>query len=497
MRGIDRIDEDEAPGLVQRLRQEPGQDPYFVHYYRVNFDGTGLVALTEGDGNHTVQYLARSPYLIDTYSRVDMAPVHELRRVADGKLVCKLEEADISALKASGWKPPEVFVAKGRDGKTDIWGIICRPKDFDPSKKYPVIESIYAGPQGSFVPKTFSPARRSASLTDLGFIVVQIDGMGTANRSKAFHDVCWKNLKDAGFPDRILWHKAAAKKYPEIRPDSRRDLRHVGGRPERDGRRAVPSGVLQGRGLGLRLPRQPDGQGLVERAVDGLPGRPAVRRVVQHRQRPPAPGQAAADRRRDGHQRPARVDHAARRRPDQGRQGLRLLVVPNANHGMGGAYGQRRMRRLLRPASADESANRPPRSVATPYRSRTDEPERIADRRDAVALDLEDVEPRPERDPGVIERYRSTAGASSDLPAGELAEPRRAGPRLRRPVARPAREARLRLPRPGRPGRLRPVQELPRARPESDQPPSERAAEAAPLVPFAREILDLDEAGAS
>ena len=94
--------------------------------------------------------------MIDTYSRVDMPPVHELRRVSDGGLVCKLEKADATALKASGWQPPEVFVAKGRDGKTDIWGIICRPKDFDPTRKYPVIEQIYAGPQGSFVPKTFS-----------------------------------------------------------------------------------------------------------------------------------------------------------------------------------------------------------------------------------------------------------------------------------------------------------------------------------------------------
>jgi dipeptidyl aminopeptidase/acylaminoacyl peptidase len=134
--------------------------------------------------------------------------------VADGKLVCKLDEADISELKANGWEPPEVFVTTGRDSKTDIWGIICRPRKLDPNKKYAVVESIYAGPQGSFVPKTFSAARRFASLTELGFIVVQIDGMGTANRSKAFHDVCWHNLKDAGFPDRILWHQAAAKKYP-------------------------------------------------------------------------------------------------------------------------------------------------------------------------------------------------------------------------------------------------------------------------------------------
>ena len=98
------------------------------------------------------------------------------------------------------------------DGRTDIWGLIYRPLNFDPSKKYPVIESIYAGPQGSFVPKRFSVATQA--LTELGFIVVQIDGMGTNNRSKAFHDVAFKNLGDAGLPDRILWHQAAAAKYP-------------------------------------------------------------------------------------------------------------------------------------------------------------------------------------------------------------------------------------------------------------------------------------------
>jgi dipeptidyl aminopeptidase/acylaminoacyl peptidase len=139
--------------------------------------------------------------------------VHKLRRTSDGKLVCDLEEADIRELVASGWTPPEVFVAKGRDGKTDIWGIIARPKDLDPNRKYPVLESIYNGPQSSYVPKSFSGTRPFSNLTDLGFIVVQADAMGTANRSKAFHDVCWHNLKDAGFPDRILWHKAIAAKY--------------------------------------------------------------------------------------------------------------------------------------------------------------------------------------------------------------------------------------------------------------------------------------------
>jgi dipeptidyl aminopeptidase/acylaminoacyl peptidase len=215
VRGIDRIDQDSRQVWFRASGVYAGQDPYLVHYGRVNFDGSGLVFLTAGDGNHAIAYSPNRKYIIDSYSRVDMAPVHELRRVADGSLVCELEKADDSELRATGWMAPEVFAAKGRDGVTDIWGIIRRPQNLDPVKKYPVIEQIYAGPQGSFVPKTFAPSPRGGgSFTDLGFIVAQIDGMGTANRSKKFHDVCWKNLKDAGFPDRILWHQAVAKKYP-------------------------------------------------------------------------------------------------------------------------------------------------------------------------------------------------------------------------------------------------------------------------------------------
>jgi dipeptidyl aminopeptidase/acylaminoacyl peptidase len=112
-----------------------------------------------------------------------------------------------------GWKAPEVFVSKARDGKTDIWGLIYRPTTFDPKKQYPVVENIYAGPHSSFVPKSFGAFNAMQAQAEMGFVVVQIDGMGTSNRSKAFHDVAWMNLKDAGFPDRILWHKAVAAKY--------------------------------------------------------------------------------------------------------------------------------------------------------------------------------------------------------------------------------------------------------------------------------------------
>lgn len=117
-------------------------------------------------------------------------------------------------------KAPEVFVAKGRDGKTDMWGLIARPTNFDPNKKYPVIEYIYQGPGDQYVPKTFRPYDwNMTSLAELGFIVVMVDGMGTSFRSRAFENVCYKNLKDAGLPDHIAWIKAAARKYPYMDVD--------------------------------------------------------------------------------------------------------------------------------------------------------------------------------------------------------------------------------------------------------------------------------------
>jgi dienelactone hydrolase len=214
VRMVDYVDDVKRQIWFQAGGMNAGQDPYFAHYYRINFDGTGLTRLTEADGNHTLTFSSDRKYFVDTWSRLDLPPVARLRRTEDRKVVLELGKGDVTALLASGVKMPEVFVAKGRDGKTDIWGIIIRPTNFDPSKKYPVIEDIYAGPHGSFVPKTFSAVQRNQALAELGFIVVHIDGMGTSNRSKAFHDVAYKNLGDAGFPDRILWHKAVAAKYP-------------------------------------------------------------------------------------------------------------------------------------------------------------------------------------------------------------------------------------------------------------------------------------------
>lgn len=222
VRGVEKVDREKRVIWFRAGGIRPGQDPYYVHYCRINFDGSGLTVLTEGDGNHTASFSPDYRFFVDTWSRVDQPPISELRSAEDGHLVCPLEKADASALFATGWKPPERFVAKGRDGLTDIYGIIYRAGNFSPEKKYPVIEEIYAGPQDSYVPKSFRASYRYDDLARHGFILVQVDGMGTSNRSKKFHDVCWKDLVDAGLPDRILWLKAAAAKYPYM------DLNRVG-----------------------------------------------------------------------------------------------------------------------------------------------------------------------------------------------------------------------------------------------------------------------------
>jgi dipeptidyl-peptidase-4 len=222
VRGVDRVDDKARQIWFRAGGIHPGQDPYHIHYCRINFDGSGMACLTDGDGTHTIAYSPDRRFLIDTYSRVDMAPVTELRRVVDGKCICELERGDMSALAKTGWRTPERFVAKGRDGQTDIYGVLFRPMNLDVNKRYPIIEQIYAGPQGAFVPKAFRSSFYPQQLAELGFIVVQIDGMGTNYRSKAFHDVCCKNLGDSGLPDRVLWMKAAAAKYPYM------DLSRVG-----------------------------------------------------------------------------------------------------------------------------------------------------------------------------------------------------------------------------------------------------------------------------
>ncbi len=480
-RGIDRIDEAKRQVWFRACGRNPDQDPYFIHHYRVNFDGSGLVALTAGNGSHTVQFSPDRRYLIDTYSRVDMAPVHELRRVGDGELVCKLEQTDISALEAGGWRPPEVFVAKGRDGKTDIWGIICRPRNFDPSKQYPVIENIYAGPQGSYVPKTFSTARRYASLTDRGFIVVQMDGMGTANRSKAFHDVCWHNIKDAGFPDRILWHRAVAHKYPYY------DLTRVGIYGVSAGGQNATAGVLF----------HPEFYHAAVSACGCHDNR--MDKASWNEQwmgYPVGPWYAES----------SNVDNAHRLRgklllivgemdtnvpPEStmrvvdalikaGKE-FEMLVVPNANHGMGGAYGERRMHEFFVRQLIDGRSGVNPGSIAS---SRRAGPTELAD------LDDDSGELR-----GAIERYETDR--SSLLRAAAAPGSPKRDERIREFTSGWVdRLGRLDFDRLGRDGQVDFLLFRNHLNHELRQVEirAHERAEWEPMVPFARPILDLEAA---
>ena len=215
VRGVQHVDEANEVIYFSANGMKKGEDPYLIHYYKINFDGSNLVELTPEEGMHQCWYSSDYKYLVDVYSKVDKSPIAVLRDAKNGKIRMQLDKADISALLANDWKAPEVFSAKGRDGKTDMWGVIYRPSNFDPSKKYPVIEYIYSGPGDQYVPKTFSSYNWwMTSLAELGFIVVQVDGMTTSFRSKEFEEVCYKNLKDAGLPDHIAWIKAAAQKYP-------------------------------------------------------------------------------------------------------------------------------------------------------------------------------------------------------------------------------------------------------------------------------------------
>lgn len=223
VRKVIHVDETKRTALLSVSGINPDQDPYLLHHIRVDLDTGEATALTDADGTHTLRFSPDTSHYLAVWSRADHPPVHELRRSSDGKKIATLPIPDLTDLLASGWQTPQPFVAKDRNGKFDIHGVIFRPRNFDPAKKYPVIENIYAGPHDSFVPKSWGVwSGHRSEMAAAGFIVVQIDGLGTNNRGKEFHEHAYKNLMDAGLPDRIIWMKAAAEKHPEL------DLSRVG-----------------------------------------------------------------------------------------------------------------------------------------------------------------------------------------------------------------------------------------------------------------------------
>lgn len=195
------------------LGREDGRDPYYRHLYRVRLDGTDTTLLTPEDADHQITFSPDGSVFVDTYSRVDQAPVSVLRR-SDGRKVAELQRADIQPLLDTGWRFPERFTVKARDGRTDLFGVLYLPSHFDPARRYPVIDSIYPGPQRTHAPKSFTLSA-AQSLAELGFVVMEIDGMGTPNRSRAFREVSYRNLGDAGG---LADHVAALRQLARERP---------------------------------------------------------------------------------------------------------------------------------------------------------------------------------------------------------------------------------------------------------------------------------------
>jgi dipeptidyl-peptidase 4 len=225
-----RVDEKARALYFAAVGREKGRDPYFRHFYRIGMDGSGLKLLTPEDADHDVSLSPSGKFFVDTYSKPDVPAVAELRDL-DGAVVMTVEKADISRLVAAGWKPPTPITVKARDGKTDLYGLMYKPTNLDPAKKYPIINHIYPGPQtGSVGGRAFSPARGDAqALAELGFVVVEIDGMGTPWRSKKFHETYFGDMGDNTLPDQVAGMKELASRYPWIDLERAGIYGHSGG----------------------------------------------------------------------------------------------------------------------------------------------------------------------------------------------------------------------------------------------------------------------------
>src|SRR6185437_15903389 len=208
---------------------EDGEDPYFMHYYAVNLDGSGVKMLDAGDAMHAVNVSDSGRFFVDNYSKVNTAPEADLHD-ATGAEVMPLEKIDVAPLLDAGFHFPEPFKAKADDGITDLYGVMYRPFDFDPSKKYPIVEYVYPGPQTESVTKTFSPKSANVALANLGFIVIEIGNRGgNPHRSKWYHTYGYGNLRDYGLADKKRVVEELAAKYPWIDIDRVGITGHSGG----------------------------------------------------------------------------------------------------------------------------------------------------------------------------------------------------------------------------------------------------------------------------
>ena len=226
---IREVDEDARTVTFVGNEREPG-DPYFQYLYRVGLDGGNVRLLTPDSANHTVSISPDGDYFVDSYSTPVIPPVHVLRD-RDGREVMTIREADATRLVASGWEPPMPFDVKARDGETDLHGLLFRPLDFDPNESYPVVNYLYPGPQsGSVGSRSFRAAHRDLqAIAELGFVVIELDAMGTPGRSKAFHEAYYGDMGDNGLPDQMGGIEQLAARYPWIDADRVGIYGHSGG----------------------------------------------------------------------------------------------------------------------------------------------------------------------------------------------------------------------------------------------------------------------------
>jgi dipeptidyl aminopeptidase/acylaminoacyl peptidase len=225
-----RVDEKNRVLYFVGVGKEAGRDPYLRHFYRIDMDGKNQRLLTPADADHQISLSPNGRFFVDVYSKPDVPPVAELRDL-DGALIMELEKADIAKLTAMGWRPPQSITVKARDGATDLYGLLYKPSNLDESKTYPIVNHIYPGPQtGSVGGRSFSPARGDAqALAELGFVVVEIDGMGTPWRSKRFHEAYYGNMGDNTLADQVAGMKELAQRYPWIDIDRAGIYGHSGG----------------------------------------------------------------------------------------------------------------------------------------------------------------------------------------------------------------------------------------------------------------------------
>lgn len=225
-----RVDEKERMAYFLAAGREKGRNPYYMHLYRVGLDGKNITLLTPEDANHNIEFSPSGKYFTDVFSRPDIAPAAVLRD-SNGKAVAGIEQADLKRLLLTGWRPPALITVKARDGATDIYGLMFTPANLDPGRKYPIINHIYPGPQGGSVGSwSFSSARGdSQALAELGFVVVEIEGMGNPMRSKKFHDFYYANMGDNTLPDQIAGMKELARQFKFIDIDKAGIWGHSGG----------------------------------------------------------------------------------------------------------------------------------------------------------------------------------------------------------------------------------------------------------------------------